>query len=129
ARRTGSGGAWPRRKMAAVAVPQAEPGAGGSLRRYLSRLGALRPQPGAERPAARRTELHLLFDQLISESCGPAAPADVCALLVQACQLVSFDQEHLVSKVSQLIHHLLNRFQVRRVWLFCLNIFSPQKGM
>ncbi|NWY04485.1 HEAT6 protein, partial [Nothoprocta ornata] len=37
---------------------------------------------------------------------------DVCALLVQACQLVSFDQEHLVSKVSQLIHHLLNRFQV-----------------
>ncbi|KAM8797210.1 HEAT repeat-containing protein 6 [Eudromia elegans] len=105
--------------MAAVAVPQAEAGAaaGGSLRRYLSRLGALRPPPGAERPAVRRTELHLLFDQLISESCGPAAPAgpsaqDVCALLVQACQLVSFDQEHLVSKVSQLIHHLLNRFQV-----------------
>uniref|UniRef100_A0A8B9Q700 HEAT repeat-containing protein 6 n=1 Tax=Apteryx owenii TaxID=8824 RepID=A0A8B9Q700_APTOW len=37
---------------------------------------------------------------------------DVCALLVQACQLVNFDQEHLVSKVCQLIHHLLNRFQV-----------------
>ncbi|KAF1533567.1 HEAT repeat-containing protein 6, partial [Eudyptes sclateri] len=37
---------------------------------------------------------------------------DVCALLVQACQLVRLDQEHLVSKVCQLIHHLLNRFQV-----------------
>ncbi|KAF1582503.1 HEAT repeat-containing protein 6, partial [Eudyptes moseleyi] len=37
---------------------------------------------------------------------------DVCALLVQACQLVHLDQEHLVSKVCQLIHHLLNRFQV-----------------
>ncbi|NXW21707.1 HEAT6 protein, partial [Circaetus pectoralis] len=37
---------------------------------------------------------------------------DVCALLAQACQLVHLDQEHLVSKVCQLIHHLLNRFQV-----------------
>ncbi|NXG81277.1 HEAT6 protein, partial [Baryphthengus martii] len=37
---------------------------------------------------------------------------DVCALLVQGCQLVHLDQEHLVSKVCQLIHHLLNRFQV-----------------
>ncbi|NXR03726.1 HEAT6 protein, partial [Sagittarius serpentarius] len=37
---------------------------------------------------------------------------DVCALLVQACQLVHLDQEHLISKVCQLIHHLLNRFQV-----------------
>ncbi|KFR09488.1 HEAT repeat-containing protein 6, partial [Opisthocomus hoazin] len=37
---------------------------------------------------------------------------DVCALLVQACQLVRLDQEHLVSKLCQLIHHLLNRFQV-----------------
>uniref|UniRef100_A0A663EJ00 HEAT repeat-containing protein 6 n=1 Tax=Aquila chrysaetos chrysaetos TaxID=223781 RepID=A0A663EJ00_AQUCH len=96
--------------MAAVAVEEPEPC--GSFRRYLARLGALRPQPGAERPdGGRRTELHLLFDQLISESCGPA-PADVCALLAQACQLVHLDQEHLVSKVCQLIHHLLNRFQV-----------------
>uniref|UniRef100_A0A8B9ME57 HEAT repeat-containing protein 6 n=1 Tax=Accipiter nisus TaxID=211598 RepID=A0A8B9ME57_9AVES len=96
--------------MAAVAVEEPEPC--GSFRRYLARLGALRPQPGAERPDGdRRTELHLLFDQLISESCGPA-PADVCALLAQACQLVHLDQEHLVSKVCQLIHHLLNRFQV-----------------
>ncbi|XP_009068831.1 PREDICTED: HEAT repeat-containing protein 6, partial [Acanthisitta chloris] len=37
---------------------------------------------------------------------------DVCALLVKACQLVTLDQEHLVSKVCQLIHHLLNRYQV-----------------
>ncbi|NWW88106.1 HEAT6 protein, partial [Rhynochetos jubatus] len=37
---------------------------------------------------------------------------DVCALLVQACQLVHLDQEHLVNKVCQLIHHLLNRYQV-----------------
>ncbi|KAM6239157.1 HEAT repeat-containing protein 6 isoform 1-T1 [Spheniscus humboldti] len=104
--------------MAAAAAPE-EPEPGGSFRRYVARLGALRPQPGAERPddGRRRTELHLLFDQLISESCGPApaagpSPQDVCALLVQACQLVHLDQEHLVSKVCQLIHHLLNRFQV-----------------
>ncbi|NXN34727.1 HEAT6 protein, partial [Rhinoptilus africanus] len=37
---------------------------------------------------------------------------DVCAVLVQACQLVHLEQEHLVSKVCQLIHHLLNRYQV-----------------
>ncbi|KAK2111388.1 HEAT repeat-containing protein 6, partial [Saguinus oedipus] len=37
---------------------------------------------------------------------------DVGALLVQACQLVPLNQNHLVSKVSQLIHHLLNRLQV-----------------
>ncbi|XP_039938080.1 HEAT repeat-containing protein 6 isoform X1 [Hirundo rustica] len=37
---------------------------------------------------------------------------DVCAVLAQACQLVPLDQEHLVSKVCQLIHHLLNRYQV-----------------
>ncbi|KAM6242298.1 HEAT repeat-containing protein 6 isoform 1-T1 [Porphyrio hochstetteri] len=101
--------------MAAAAGPE-EPG--GSFRRYLARLGALRPQPGAERlDGGRRTELHLLFDQLISESCGPAPAAapsaqDVCAVLVQACQLVHLDQEHLVSKLCQLIHHSLNRLQV-----------------
>ncbi|KAM8991404.1 HEAT repeat-containing protein 6 [Ara ararauna] len=104
--------------MAAAAAVAEEPELGGSFRRYLARLGALRPRPGAEPPgSSRRTELHLLFDQLISESCGaaPAAgpsPQDVCALLVQACQLVHLDQEHLVSKVCQLIHLLLNRFQV-----------------
>uniref|UniRef100_A0A8B9CMJ7 HEAT repeat-containing protein 6 n=1 Tax=Anser brachyrhynchus TaxID=132585 RepID=A0A8B9CMJ7_9AVES len=93
-------------------LKMAGPEPGGSFRRCLARLGALRLQAGSELPAGgRRTELHLLFDQLISESCGPAA-ADVCALLVQACQLVHLDQAHLVSKVCQLIYHLLNRFQV-----------------
>ncbi|NWU95146.1 HEAT6 protein, partial [Upupa epops] len=37
---------------------------------------------------------------------------DVCALLVQGCQLVLLDEEHLVSKLCQLIHHLLNKSQV-----------------
>ncbi|NXI36982.1 HEAT6 protein, partial [Galbula dea] len=104
--------------MAAVAGPEV-PKPGDSFRCYLARLGALRPQPGGERldSSRHRTELHLLFDQLISESCGPVpaagpSPQDVCALIVQGCQLVHLDQEHLVSKVCQLIHHLLNRFQV-----------------
>ncbi|XP_021388678.3 HEAT repeat-containing protein 6 [Lonchura striata] len=99
----------------AAAPPEPEPGPGpaGSLRRCLARLGALRARPDG----SRRTELHLLFDQLISESCGPQpaaapGPQDVCAVLVQGCQLVPLDQEHLVSKVCQLMHHLLNRYQV-----------------
>lgn len=37
---------------------------------------------------------------------------DVSTLLVQACQLVPLNQNHLVSKLSQLIHHLLNTLQV-----------------
>ncbi|XP_015282207.1 PREDICTED: HEAT repeat-containing protein 6 [Gekko japonicus] len=94
------------------------------VRRYLARLGALRagpdPSQAPEGESGRRrcTELHLVFDQLISETCGPAAgreaprPEDVCDLLLQACKLVPLNQEHLVNKVCQLIHHLLNRFQV-----------------
>ncbi|XP_066492279.1 HEAT repeat-containing protein 6 [Tiliqua scincoides] len=94
------------------------------LRRYVARLGALRPGPDAGQAAggesSRRTEIHLLFDQLISETCGPGGaaaaaetrPEDVCDLLVGACKLVQLNQEHLVNKVCQLIHHLLNRFQV-----------------
>ncbi|KAL8199194.1 UNVERIFIED_CONTAM: HEAT repeat-containing protein 6 [Gekko kuhli] len=106
---------------AALLGPEPEPFAP----RYLARLGALRagpdpsPAPGGESGRRRRcTELHLVFDQLISETCGPAAgkeaprPEDVCDLLVQACKLVPLNQEHLVNKVCQLIHHLLNRFQV-----------------
>ncbi|XP_077168678.1 HEAT repeat-containing protein 6 isoform X2 [Paroedura picta] len=93
-------------------------------RRYLTRLAALRsapdPSPARGGESGRRTALHLVFDQLISETCGPAGaagkeaprPEDVCDLLVHACQLVSLNQEHLVNKVCQLIHHLLNRFQV-----------------
>ncbi|XP_062031300.1 HEAT repeat-containing protein 6 isoform X2 [Lepus europaeus] len=81
------------------------------FRRLSARLCALRPDDSS----SARTEIHLLFDQLISENYsegGGVAPQDVSALLVQACRLVPLNQNHLVSKVSQLIHHLLNRLQV-----------------
>nr|XP_004664529.2 HEAT repeat-containing protein 6 [Jaculus jaculus] len=81
------------------------------FRRLSARLRALRPDDSS----SSRTEIHLLFDQLISENYsegGGVAPEDVSALLVQACQLVPLNQNHLVSKVCQLIHHLLNRLQV-----------------
>ncbi|XP_072909440.1 HEAT repeat-containing protein 6 [Hemitrygon akajei] len=62
-----------------------------------------------------KTELNLVFDQLISENYinhSSINREDVCSLLVQACRLVQLNQEHLVSKMCQLIHHLLNRLQV-----------------
>ncbi|XP_072278319.1 HEAT repeat-containing protein 6 [Pyxicephalus adspersus] len=63
-----------------------------------------------------RTELNLLLDLLISQDYSKGAPGigeeEVCALLVQACHLVQLNQEHLVSKICQLIHYLLNRLQV-----------------
>ncbi|XP_055513492.1 HEAT repeat-containing protein 6 isoform X1 [Leucoraja erinacea] len=62
-----------------------------------------------------KTEVNLVFDQLISEnylSHSSISREDVCSLLVQACRLVQLNQEHLVSKMCQLIHHLLNRLQV-----------------
>uniref|UniRef100_A0A2K5ELQ2 HEAT repeat-containing protein 6 n=1 Tax=Aotus nancymaae TaxID=37293 RepID=A0A2K5ELQ2_AOTNA len=93
------------------APQEATPERDNGFRRLSARLCALRPDDSS----SARTEIHLLFDQLISEnytegSC--VAPEDVSALLVQACQLVPLNQNHLVSKVSQLIHHLLNRLQV-----------------
>ncbi|XP_030042088.1 HEAT repeat-containing protein 6 [Microcaecilia unicolor] len=88
------------------------PEAGHDFQRHFSKLRSLR-QADTE---SFRTEINLLFDQLISEnytnSCIGIRKEDVCALLVQACHLVHFKQEHLVSKVCQLIHHLLNRLQV-----------------
>uniref|UniRef100_A0A8D2B6Q2 HEAT repeat-containing protein 6 n=1 Tax=Sciurus vulgaris TaxID=55149 RepID=A0A8D2B6Q2_SCIVU len=81
------------------------------FRRLSARLRALRPDDSS----SARTEIHLLFDQLISENYsegGGVAAEDVSTLLVQACRLVPLNQNHLVSKVSQLIHHLLNRLQV-----------------
>uniref|UniRef100_A0ABI7ZUM8 HEAT repeat containing 6 n=2 Tax=Felinae TaxID=338152 RepID=A0ABI7ZUM8_FELCA len=93
-------------------VPREPPPEQGSGFRCLSaRLCALRPDDSS----SARTEIHLLFDQLISENYGEVggvAPEDVSALLVQACRLVPLNQNHLVSKVSQLIHHLLNRLQL-----------------
>ncbi|KAM6467286.1 HEAT repeat-containing protein 6 isoform 2-T2 [Liasis olivaceus] len=111
---------------AAAAVPSLPwTESGPCLQRYLARVKALRlapdpsQAPGGENVGRRRTELHLLFDELISETCGPGGaapwgtkPEDVCELIVQACKLVQLNQEHLVNKVCQLIHQLLNRFQV-----------------
>lgn len=66
-----------------------------------------------------RTELNLLLDQLISENYSNNSftnehipPQDVCALLVHASRLVSLSQEHLVVKLCQLIHQLLNQLQI-----------------
>ncbi|XP_073653495.1 HEAT repeat-containing protein 6 isoform X4 [Tursiops truncatus] len=84
---------------------------GHGFRCLSARLCALRPDDSS----SSRTELHLLFDQLISENYSEGsgvAPEDVSTLLVQACQLVPLNQNHLVSKLSQLIHHLLNTLQV-----------------
>uniref|UniRef100_A0A8C6GYU1 HEAT repeat-containing protein 6 n=1 Tax=Mus spicilegus TaxID=10103 RepID=A0A8C6GYU1_MUSSI len=81
------------------------------FRRLSARLRALQPDDST----VSRMEIHLLFDQLISENYsegGGVAPEDVSALLVRACQLVPLNQNHLVSKVCQLIHRLLNRLQV-----------------
>ncbi|KAK9412497.1 HEAT repeat-containing protein 6 [Crotalus adamanteus] len=114
----------------AAAATAAEPNpawteSGLCLQRYLVRLEALRlvpdpsQAPGGENVDRRRPELHLLFDELISETCGPGGaapwgpkPEDICELIVQACKLVQLNQEHLVNKLCQLIHQLLNRFQV-----------------
>ncbi|XP_077597507.1 HEAT repeat-containing protein 6 [Stigmatopora nigra] len=66
-----------------------------------------------------REELNLLFDQLISENFNQnlnpninIQPEDVCILLVNASRLVPMSQEHLVVKLSTLVHHLLNQFKV-----------------
>ncbi|MXQ84496.1 hypothetical protein E5288_WYG020773 [Bos mutus] len=113
-----------RGKMAAAQVVGSLPGGpppetpgeppfeqGRGFRCLSARLCALRPDDSS----SGRTEIHLLFDQLISETysegCG-VAPEDVSTLLVQACRLVPLNQNHLVSKLSQLIHHLLNTLQV-----------------
>ncbi|XP_040496904.1 HEAT repeat-containing protein 6 isoform X2 [Ursus maritimus] len=96
----------------ALEVPREPPPEQSNGFRCLSaRLCALRPEDNN----SARTEIHLLFDQLISENyseSGGVAPEAVSTLLVQACRLVPLNQNHLVSKVSQLIHHLLNRLQV-----------------
>ncbi|XP_053562911.1 HEAT repeat-containing protein 6 [Bombina bombina] len=80
--------------------------------RYYTKLCSLRPSDSE----SFRTEINLLLDQLISQDYVPGAAEvreeEVCALLVQACHLVHLTQEHLVSKVCQLIHYLLNRLQV-----------------
>ncbi|XP_075051676.1 HEAT repeat-containing protein 6 [Mixophyes fleayi] len=82
------------------------------FRRHLKKLHSLQPSESE----SFRTEINLLLDQLISQDYTQGAPGigeeEVCALLVQACRLVQLSQEHLVSKVCQLIHFMLNRLQV-----------------
>lgn len=69
--------------------------------------------------AQLREELNLLFDKLLSENYNKTfnpnitvRPEDVCTLLKLASLLVPFNQEHLVIKFCQLIHHLLNQLKV-----------------
>ncbi|XP_063810877.1 HEAT repeat-containing protein 6 isoform X2 [Pseudophryne corroboree] len=92
--------------------PYSQPDPVRDFRRHLSKLNSLQPSD----TEAFRTEINLLLDQLISQDYSQGAPGigeeEVCALLVQACRLVQLSQEHLVSKVCQLIHFLLNRLQV-----------------
>ncbi|KAF0038365.1 hypothetical protein F2P81_008849 [Scophthalmus maximus] len=66
-----------------------------------------------------REELNQLFDQLLSENYNKTfypnidiRPEDVCTLLKHASGLVPLSQEHLVIKLCQLMHHLLNQLKV-----------------
>ncbi|XP_036845320.1 HEAT repeat-containing protein 6 isoform X3 [Oncorhynchus mykiss] len=83
----------------------------GQFSHYASKLRSLR----AGDPASLKTQLNLLFDQLISENYSPnhnIRPEEVCALLIHVTRLVPLSQEHLVVKLCQLTHHLLNQLQV-----------------
>ncbi|XP_040908353.1 HEAT repeat-containing protein 6 [Toxotes jaculatrix] len=82
--------------------------------RCAAKLRALRADSGQ-----LREELNLLFDQLLSENYNKTfypsiniRPEDVCSLLKHASCLVPLSQEHLVIKLCQLIHHLLNQLKV-----------------
>ncbi|XP_034057888.1 LOW QUALITY PROTEIN: HEAT repeat-containing protein 6 [Gymnodraco acuticeps] len=66
-----------------------------------------------------KDELNLLFDQLLSENYNKTfdptiniPPEDVCNLLKHVSGLVPLSQEHLVVKLCQLVHHLLNQLKV-----------------
>ncbi|XP_018586040.2 HEAT repeat-containing protein 6 [Scleropages formosus] len=90
-------------------------GPGVQFSRCYSKLCSLTPSD----MESFKTELNLLFDQLISENyysdyagSYTIRAEDVCSLLVQASRLVKYNQEHLVIKFCQLTHHLLNRLQV-----------------
>ncbi|XP_040006165.1 HEAT repeat-containing protein 6 isoform X2 [Xiphias gladius] len=82
--------------------------------RCSAKLRALRADSGQ-----LREELNLLFDQLLSENYNKTfypniniRPEDVCTLLKHASCLVPLCQEHLVIKLCQLMHHLLNQLKV-----------------
>ncbi|XP_070700331.1 HEAT repeat-containing protein 6 [Pempheris klunzingeri] len=82
--------------------------------RCAAKLRALRADCGQ-----LREELNLLFDQLLSENYNKTfdpsiniRPEDVCSLLKHISSLVPLSQEHLVIKLCQLVHHLLNQLKV-----------------
>ncbi|KAM7374354.1 hypothetical protein PAMP_007018 [Pampus punctatissimus] len=82
--------------------------------RCTTKLRALRSDSGQ-----LREELNLLFDQLLSENYNTSfdpitniRAEDVCSLLTHASCLVPLSQEHLVIKLCQLVHHLLNQLKV-----------------
>ncbi|KAM4620348.1 HEAT repeat-containing protein 6 [Polymixia lowei] len=88
--------------------------AGTQFARCSSKLRSLRGDS-----ANLKEELNLLFDQLISENYNTTLnptisirPEDVCILLRHTSCLVPLSQEHLVIKLCQLIHHLLNQLKV-----------------
>uniref|UniRef100_A0AAY5L420 HEAT repeat-containing protein 6 n=1 Tax=Esox lucius TaxID=8010 RepID=A0AAY5L420_ESOLU len=85
---------------------------GVQFNRCASKLRSLR----AGNPANLKTELNILFDQLISENYTSDVVVlcrqEVCTLLVHVTRLVPLSQEHLVVKLCQLTHHLLNQLQV-----------------
>uniref|UniRef100_A0A3P8YRI8 HEAT repeat-containing protein 6 n=1 Tax=Esox lucius TaxID=8010 RepID=A0A3P8YRI8_ESOLU len=88
---------------------------GVQFNRCASKLRSLR----AGNPANLKTELNILFDQLISENYTSnysdvvvLCRQEVCTLLVHVTRLVPLSQEHLVVKLCQLTHHLLNQLQV-----------------
>ncbi|CAN9501359.1 unnamed protein product [Ophioblennius macclurei] len=81
--------------------------------RCASKLRALRSDS-----SQLKEELNLLFDQLMSENYNKTfepniniQPEDVCILLRHVSSLVPLSQEHLVIKLCQLIHHLLNQLK------------------
>ncbi|XP_008290728.1 HEAT repeat-containing protein 6 [Stegastes partitus] len=82
--------------------------------RCAAKLRALRADSGQ-----LREELNLLFDQLLSENYNKTfdpsiniQPEDVCSLLKHVSCLVPLSQEHLVIKLCQLSHRLLNQLKV-----------------
>ncbi|XP_015237602.1 PREDICTED: HEAT repeat-containing protein 6 [Cyprinodon variegatus] len=82
--------------------------------RCAAKLRSLREDSGQ-----LREELNQLFDQLLSENYNRSCelpitirPEDVCILLKHASGLVPLNQEHLVVKFCQLVHHLLNQLKV-----------------
>lgn len=94
--------------------PDSSPDAEKQFSRCAAKLRALRADSGQ-----LREELNLLFDQLLSENYNKTVdpginiqPEDVCSLLRHVSSLVPLSQEHLVIKLCQLVHRLLNQLKV-----------------